>query len=101
MVIDAKQLDGPSRRIGTMKGEPIMESRTKGGWHIISRHGMPIGAGPHRAVARVIAKKRSPDIVYDDLAKGNWVDPVSIAWLLPKWEGITDQLVSAYEQLKG
>lgn len=100
MVVDAKQLDGKPRKIGLLKGQPVMEARTKGGFHMVTdAAGKPIGAGPHRAIARIIAKNRNPDVQYFDLAKGGWVDPALVSWLLPKWEGVTDRLATIYDSM--
>jgi len=81
-------------RIGELAdGSPIMELGLKGGLHIVcSVRGSKIdylGVGPHRAVARYLAKKRQPSIRLTALAKSDWVDPSTFAHLVPQYEAIT------------
>jgi hypothetical protein len=94
MNLDAKQIDGKPRRVGTRgDGDPVLELRTKGGLNLIvgSRGGRfeTLGAGPHRAVARHIAEKHDKSIKWNDLTKGDWIDPTHFAWLLPAYEELT------------
>lgn len=100
--VDSKQLAYKPRKVGMMKGQPVMETATKGGLNIITDSaGKPLSVAPHRAIARVIAKKRNPEIQFTDLAKGGWVSPESVAWLTPKYEELTDRLIILYEQMRG
>lgn len=82
-----------SRKVGTLEGKPVFEVGTIGGLHLIiaTRKGKTetLGVGPHRAVARHIAKKREPDFILTDLAKGDDCPEESFSTLLPKYEQIT------------
>lgn len=94
MQIDAKQLDGKPRRVGTYQSRPVMEVRTKGGLHLIvsPREKKPpevLGTGPHRAVARAVSMKHH-DIQWNDLAKGDWIDPIHYEFLMPRYEKLTE-----------
>jgi hypothetical protein len=86
------------KHIGSLKGRPVFEIATKGGYHLVcSPKGAGIeylGAGPHRAVARFIAKKRERDLKISDLAKADHVEPEFFQHLLPQCEALTDQLNS-------
>lgn len=102
MVISKNQLQAPPKRIGTLKGQPVMAACTKGGLNLITDSaGKTLGTGPHAAISRIVAKNRNPDIVFDGLAKGEWVDPASVAWLLPRWEKITEQMANLWDELHG
>jgi hypothetical protein len=96
MDLSAKQIDEKPKRVGILKGKPIYHLRTKGGLHLLVTPGgsgfETLGTGPHRAVARHIAQKHEPDIVWDALAKSDHVDIEAFALVLPKYEVITDYL---------
>ena len=85
------------RKVGKFNGAPVIEVGLKGGLHLIfaAKGGKfeTLGAGPHRAVARFIAKKKTEDkIDWTDLAKGDWIDPAHFQALVPKYEAYTDAL---------
>ena len=67
MIIDQKQWNSTPKRIGhTSDGEDVFEICTKGGLTMISSKGKnakmtTLGVGPHRAVARYVAKQRMGD----------------------------------------
>jgi hypothetical protein len=86
-------------KIGTLKGRPVFEIACKGGYHVICSPNGPridyLGAGPHRAVARFIAKKTAPDLVINELSKGDWVDPEAYMHLVPDWVETTAALNAA------
>lgn len=73
-----------------------MEFSTKGGFHIVvapkGNSFETLGTGPHRAVARHIARKHHKDIQWTDLAKGDWIDPAHFESIVPKYEAITNQM---------
>jgi hypothetical protein len=99
MQIQPQEIDY-TEKIGTTEdGYPITEIGLKGGLHIVcSRRGPKIdylGVGPHRAVARYLAKKRQPGIRLTALAKSEWVDPSTFAHLVPQYEAITNAFNSA------
>jgi hypothetical protein len=94
MQIQAQEIDYKERIGHTEDGNPVMELGLKGGLHIVCSVRGPkveyLGVGPHRAVARYLAKKRQPGIKLTQLAKSDWVDPASFsASMLEKWTNIT------------
>lgn len=83
------------KRVGTLAGAPVIEVGLKGGLHLLftSRGGKfeTLGAGPHRAVARHIAKKKTENkIEFTDLSKSDWIEPAFFEHLLPHYEAMTD-----------
>ncbi len=94
MNVDSRQLSKPARRIGQLKGVPVMELITKGGLNIVACNGKPIGCAPHRALARIIAQNNHPDLCIDELSKSEdeSVDVSLFAHLVPVWTDITDKL---------
>jgi hypothetical protein len=96
VTLDEKQVEY-KKRVGRWGAAPVIEVGMKGGLHLIfaARNGSfeTLGAGPHRAVARHIAKKKSDGkIVWSDLAKSDHVEEVHFQHLLPKYEELTDAL---------
>lgn len=100
MQIDQAQLAGKPRKVGTRAGKPVMELATKGGLHLIvsSRDGRfeTLGTGPHRAVARFIAKKKAPEIQWTDLSKADHIEPEHFMHLVPRYEALTQELRKAH-----
>lgn len=98
MKIEANQIEY-KKRIGNIKGSPVIELSTIGGLHllVVARKGTfeTLAAAPHRAVARFIAKKREPDLEITELSKSEEVDPSSFEHLLPKYEELTAALRAA------
>lgn len=88
------------RKVGLLKGCPVIEVGLKGGLHLIfarlNGKVETLGAGPHRAVARFIAKKRESEIEFTDLHKSDWVDPDHFGWLVPRYEAETDRIAAAF-----
>lgn len=85
------------KKVGKWGASPIIEVGLKGGLHLIfaAKGGKfeTLGAGPHRAVARHIAKKRSGDqIEYTDLSKADHIEEAHFAHVLPKYEELTTAL---------
>jgi hypothetical protein len=85
------------KKVGKYDGSPVFEVGLKGGLHLIfaTKNGklQALGAGPHRAVARHIAKKKSEDkIDWMDLNKSDHIEPEHFADILPEWEAYTDAL---------
>ena len=83
------------KKVGKLDGNPVIEVGLKGGLHLIfaAKHGKfeTLGAGPHRAVARYIAKKKTEDkIEFTDLSKSDFIEPEHFADILPRYEAITD-----------
>lgn len=85
--------------IGTLDGVPVIELGLKGGLHIVlTARGHKIdylGVGPHRAVARFMAKKRRPDIQITELSKADDVSPEHFQHLMPQYEAMLAQFRAA------
>lgn len=96
MNLEAKQLESKPRKIGDVHGKAVYHLKTKGGFHVLAMQKASgfetIGAGPHPAVARHLASKYEPDIVWTDLEKSEHVDPSLFALMLPKYEELTESL---------
>lgn len=86
------------KRVGKIGNLPVIELATTGGLHLIvcARGGQAevLGTGPHRAVARFIAKKREDKIEWSDLEKADYVDPAFFQDILPRYESLTDDFRS-------
>ncbi len=94
MNVSINQLSKPPRKIGQLKGVPVMELITKGGLNIVACGGKPIGCAPHRALARIIAQNAHPELCIDELSKSEDfnVDVSLFAHLVPVWTEITNKL---------
>lgn len=83
------------KRIGTLDNKPVVELVTTGGLYMVvmNKNGQveTLGTGPHRAVARFLAKKREPSLVVTELSKSDWLDEASILSVAPKYEALTDR----------
>lgn len=84
------------REVGALDKAPVFEVGLKGGLHLIlaAKKGKveTLGVGPHRAVARHIAKKREQAIEWKDLQKADHVDYEHFAFCVPQYEALTDSL---------
>jgi hypothetical protein len=89
------------KKVGKLGDTPIYEVGLIGGLHLIMKAGSksPLGAGPHRAVARHIAKKRNPEIDWTEISKSDYVEPQFYAAVLPKYEQLTDHLTELASQI--
>jgi hypothetical protein len=90
------------KKVGKLGDAQVMEIGLIGGLHLIAKAGADgkatvLGAGPHRAVARHIAKKRNPEIEFTELNKSDHVEPQYFADLLPRYEVLTDE----FQKLQG
>jgi hypothetical protein len=70
------------RAVGTCGGLHLIEARSPDGSKQV------IGAGSHRAVARMIAKKMYPEVEWTVLEKSAEIDPRDVEDLLPFWEEV-------------
>ena len=89
------------KKVGNLNGKPVVEIGLRGGlWLIFANVDgkfETVGAGPHRAVARHIAKKRTDnEITFTDLNKSDYVDPDHFSWCLPHYEAETDRIAAAF-----
>lgn len=85
------------KQIGTLDGRPVIELGLKGGYHIICSVNGPhvdyLGVGPHRAVARFMARKRQPALKITELSKSDHYEPAHFAHLMPEYEAMLDSMV--------
>lgn len=83
------------KKVGRLGNDPLYEVGLIGGLHLIMKAGSrePLGAGPHRAVARHIATRRHPEVQWTDLSKSDWWPEETYALILPRYEALTDHLV--------
>jgi hypothetical protein len=83
------------RQVGTLKGKPVVEIVTTGGLClIVTPKGTGVetcGAGPHKAVAKHLARKRFPDILWTALEKSEEVAAEHFEDILPACEAFTDR----------
>lgn len=83
------------KRIGTLDGAPVVELMTTGGLFMVcmNKNGSveTLGTGPHRGVARFLAKKREPRLVVTELSKSDWLDETAILSVADKYERLTER----------
>jgi hypothetical protein len=93
MDLTSKQFNEKPKKIGTLKDKPVFHLKTKGGLHLLVTQGKTgystLGSGPHSAVAKHIALKNEPDILFTELNKADHIDIEAFELLLPKYEAIT------------
>lgn len=96
MNLDKNQLAGDPIKIGLLHGKPVFQVVTKGGFYmdIVAKDGSfkTLGTGSHHYLARHIAEKNEPSIKWTDLKKGDFVPFEDIAFLVPKYEAITNRI---------
>jgi hypothetical protein len=84
------------KRIGSLDGKPVVELMTSGGLYmVVTNKGGSLdilGTGPHRAVARYLAKKKEPTMEVTELSKSDWLDQTSIDSIAAKYERLTERL---------
>jgi hypothetical protein len=68
---------------------------------IVGGGGPPLGVGSHHGVALSLAEEKCPDLVIDELAKAERVDPRYIAGLLPTYREMTSRLVASWTSRYG
>lgn len=86
--------------IGTLKGQPVIEVRTIGGFFILlSGDNKPkiLSCGSHPKICHIIAKRQNPEIEFSDLQKSDLEFYDSITGnIVEKYEKITTFLVNKY-----
>jgi hypothetical protein len=97
--ITKDQLNGMPVRIGRRKnGDPIYSVMTKGGYQIVmtknSKGAQILGASPHIAVSKHIAKKNCSDIEYSEFSKSENFDAVAMKPVVDLWISVTERLVN-------
>jgi hypothetical protein len=81
------------RKVGKSKDKDLWHVKTTGGLHMITDWlGKVVGSGPHRAVARNIAQRFEPDIVWTELSKSDHYDISDFEHLLPQWIEQTNRM---------
>jgi len=87
------------RKVGRLGNDPVFEVATTGGLHLIAvnRQGKTevLGTGPHRAVARHIARKHAPEIDWIELSKSDSLEQEHFAFCLPRYEALTEEFRKA------
>lgn len=83
------------KKVGKLDGCPVYEIGLRGGLHLILsvRGGRSevLGAGPHKAVARFVSKKKTENkIEFTDLSKSDHIEPEHFQDILPYYEALTD-----------
>ena len=92
MIVPADQIEF-KKKIGQSRGSGIYHTKLKGGLHLVSKaSGEVLGMGPHRLVARHIALRQDPDIVFSELSKGDHYGIEEFEHLLPEYEEATRRL---------
>lgn len=84
--------------IGVLKGGKVFEVITKGGLVLVvgTKNGqrVTLGAGPHRAIARFIAKESEPDLNITELSKSDSLDAIDLNNSLPACRALTKRIQS-------
>lgn len=84
------------RKVGKSNGKDVTYIKTVGGLHLVVDHrGIVLGSGPHRGVARHIAKKMDSELTWTELSKSDHIDLAYFEHLLPEYEALTNQLRKA------
>ena len=97
MDIETKHIQS-KKEIGTLKGKPVIELVTTGGLHLIiaAKNGKfeTLGTGPHRAIARYIAKKKESEIEFNEMAKSEEGEVTVLTFIhkLPEFFALTNQI---------
>ena len=96
MNIEAREVEY-TKSVGKWNSKPVIEVGLKGGLFLLfcQKNGKmeTIGSGPHRAVARHIAKRMSEnEIEFTDLNKADFIEPVHFEHLLPYYEALTAEI---------
>jgi flavin-dependent dehydrogenase len=93
--IQAKHI-ATKKRIGTLKGKPVVELTTHGGLNLVvtETNGKTtiLGSGPHRGVSRWLAMKKEPDLVITELSKSDWLDEASILSVSDRYLALTERM---------
>lgn len=81
------------KQVGKDGDLSVTEIETIGGFHLVADStGKILGTGPHKVVARHIAKKRRPEIIWTDLNKADWWPEETYSAWVPEYEEITDRM---------
>lgn len=101
MEIRPEELKEPPKKIGVLKGRPVFQCRLKGGLFVAVTNNKVIGTGSHRAIMRHIAQKFEPEIEFTELSKSAHVGIEAYALLIPKYEELTQSLITLQDEKNG
>lgn len=84
-------------KVGTCNKAEIWAVGTVGGLHLVEMRSPDgkkevIGAGSHRAVARHLAKRKCPDLVWSILEKSSEPQLQDFEDVLPFWQQVVDKV---------
>jgi hypothetical protein len=88
-------------KVGKIGDSSIMAIGLMGGLHLVvkidekTKKYETLGTGPHRAVARFLAEKREPKIVWTALSKADHVPEEMFQFCLPKYVKLTERFRKA------
>ncbi len=97
MQINPEEVES-KKKVGKLGNASVIQVALKGGLHLVfaSQNGKfeTLGAGPHPAVARFIAKKKTDNkIEFTDLNKADYIEPEYFGvGVLEHYEAQTDAL---------
>jgi hypothetical protein len=95
MTIPAAQI-AMKKKIGQAEGKDLTYMKLVGGLHLITNHrGHVVGSGPHKAVARAIAKQHLNDITWTELSKSDHLPYEAYAHLMDEAVATTNELRKA------
>lgn len=84
------------KKIGMLGDKPVVALGVIGGLHVVVLSNgakvEPIGASPHRGMAKFLASKRHPDIVFDELEKSERFDPAECPDMVAEYDRFTSRL---------
>lgn len=85
------------KKIGHIGDAAVWEVGTKGGFHVVLSQKADrletLGVGPHRAVARHLAKRNAPGMVITELSKSEHIEEEFLVGpIMDKYQKLTDML---------
>lgn len=94
--VTQEQLKDNPKKIGKTKNGVVYHMLTKGGLNIImgkmTSGSRVLGCANHIAIARFLARKIDPDIVFDELSKSEDLPVEVFSHLVPFWEQYTQNV---------
>jgi hypothetical protein len=90
------------KSVGKLNGKEVIELATTGGLHMLihNKGANPevLAAAPHPAIARHIASKREPEVVFTELSKSDYMEPYLYVAMVPEYERMTDYIRSVWSK---
>lgn len=94
--IQPQEIQGSPKEIGHLDGKPVFQIALKGGLFLIATpNGSSVkilGSGPHRVVAKHIAKKLHPNLVITELLKSEQLNINTFERLIPYYTDMVNKL---------